>query len=323
MFNETVSNKKKFLSSLIKAPMQQTELACVKLWSDIGAVSEYLLQSLCRLPHCQLLYVVDIRGKQITGNVTRNGINDTWQGQDLSDRPYFKGDLPFRGMTLSPAYLSQRSMQPCITAMQAVNQTGELLGFIAADFHLKDLPVISTSTLQKMHSHSSRQNPVNSSSKVKKRKTQTDLNIDYLIYALSTMMQEHGVFHIKLDFDSEHCNLWSFQDPYHYRIHSIKELMSSDLLDQYPATGFNRRNVIPIEQIPQIFAQLKALRQTDDNIYLHSGSLNIVNGMVGLTFSHDEPRYIGVEEFLNHDLGHWLNEDQYMEEHIIEQSAQN
>jgi hypothetical protein len=321
VFKETVSNKKKFLSSLIKAPMQVTEQTCAERWPDLDAVADYLLQSLCRLPHCQLLYVIDIHGKQLSGNVTRNGIDNTWQDQDLSDRPFFSGDLPFRGMTLSPAYLSQRSMQPCITAIQAVNLQGELLGFIAADFHIKDLPVISTTTLHKLHSHGS-QHP-NSTSKLKKRKTQTDLNIDYLIYALSTMMQEHGVFHIKLDFDSEHCNVWSYQDPHHYRVHSIKQLMSSELLDQYPVTEFNGRNVISIEQIPLIFAQLKALRQTDDNTYLHSGSLNIVNGMVGLTFSHDEPRYLSVEEFLNHDLGHWLDRDQFMEEQIIEQSIQN
>jgi len=122
VFKETVSNKKKFLSSLVKAPLSQTEKACAEHWDDQDAVSRYLMESLCRLPHCQLLYVIKTDGTQLTGNITRNGIDTNWRGQNLSNRPYFTGNLPFRGMILSAVYLSQRSMQPCITAVQAINK---------------------------------------------------------------------------------------------------------------------------------------------------------------------------------------------------------
>jgi len=323
VFKETVSNKKKFLSSLIKAPISQIELGCYDRWSELDELTAFLQNSLCRLPHCQLLYVINTDGSQLTGNVTRNGTDTTWQQQDLSDRPYFTGNLPFRGMILSAAYLSQRPMQPCITAVQAINRDGELLGFLAADFHLKDLPVINTTTLQRMHSQNSQHHPASGVSGQKRRTTEADTHIDYLIYAISTLMQEHGVFHCKLHFDSERCNLWAYQNPHTYQLHSIKELMSSELIDQYPATDYNQDNPVSAEQIPLIFAQLKALRQADDNSYLHSGSLNIVNGMVSLTFSHDEPQYLSADEFLNHDLGYWLNKDQYEQEQIIEKSAQN
>ncbi|MGD9385100.1 MAG: PDC sensor domain-containing protein [Thioalkalispiraceae bacterium] len=323
MFKETVSNKKKFLSSLVKAPLAQLENVCAEHWHAPDELNQALSESLCRLPHCQLLYLIRIDGIQLTGNFTRNGIDDAWIGQDLANRPYFTGNLPFRGMILSAAYLSQRSMQPCITAVQAINHQGELLGFIAADFHLKDLPIINTSTLQRMHLQNSQHHPTRGSGKQLKRSSETDVNIDYLIYALSTLMQEHGVFHCKLHFDSERCNLWSYQEPHHYHLHNISELMSSELFNQYPPTEFNQRSIVSAEQIPVIFAQLKALRQADDNTYLHSGSLNIVNGIVGLTFSHDEPQYLSVEEFLNHDLGYWLNKDQYIEQQIIEKSSQN
>lgn len=324
MFKETVSNNKKFLSSLIKAPLGQIERGCCDRWENVGELTAYLQQSLCRLPHCQLLYVLNTEGRQLTGNVTRNGIDTTWHGQNLADRPYFTGNLPFRGMILSAAYLSQRSMQPCITAVQSVNHNGELLGFIAADFHLKDLPIISTSTLQRMHSHNTSYHPAREGQLNHKRKTtEMDANIDYLIYALSILMQEHGVFHCKLHFDSDRCNLWSYQNPHNYQLHSVAELMSSGLIDQYTAVDYHQENTVPAEQIPLIFAQLKALRQSDDNTYLHSGSLNIVNGMVSLTFSHNEPQYLSADEFLNHDLGYWLNKDQYIDEQIIEKSAQN
>lgn len=323
MFKETVSNKKKFLSSLIKAPMSQIEHACATRWQYLKELTAHLSDSLCRLPHCQLLYVINTDGTQLTGNITRNGIDNTWQDQDLSSRPYFSGNLPFRGMILSAVYLSQRTMQPCITAVQAINHNGELLGFIAADFHLKDLPIINTSTLQRIHLQNSQQHSANGQNIKKKRVTETDINIDYLIYALSTLMQEHNIFHCKLHFESERCNLWSYQNPHDYQLHRIEELMSPEIFSQYPACEFNRHSVVAAEQIPLLFAQLKALRQADDNTYLHSGSLNIVNGMVGLTFSHNESEYLHVDEFLNRDLGCWLNKDQYLEEQVIEKSAQN
>ncbi len=323
MFKETVSNKKKFLSSLIKAPLSQIERACSARWQYLEELTAHLSDSLCRLPHCQLLYVINTNGTQLTGNITRNGIDNTWQDQDLSNRPYFSGNLPFRGMILSAVYLSQRTMQPCITAVQAINHNGELLGFIAADFHLKDLPIINTSTLQRIHLQNSQQRSANGQNIKKKRITETDTNIDYLIYALSTLMQEHDVFHCKLHFESERCNLWSYQNPHDYQLHRIEELMSPEIFNQYPACEFNKHSVVAAEQIPLLFAQLKVLRQADDNAYLHSGSLNIVNGMVGLTFSHNESEYLHVDEFLNRDLGHWLNKDKYLEEQIIEKSAQN
>lgn len=323
MFKETVSNKKKFLSSLVKAPLIQIENACSERWQDLDELTAHLLESLCRLPHCQLLYVINTDGTQLTGNVSRNGIDLTWQAQDLSDRPYFSGNLPFRGMILSPVYLSQRSMQPCITAVQAINHNGELLGFVAADFHLKDLPIINTSTLQRMHLQNSQHHPTIGQDTQKKQLTETDANIDYLIYALSTLMQEHNVYHCKLHFESERCNLWSYQNPHNYQLHGISELMSAEVFDQYPASEFNPRSMVSVDQIPLIFAQLKALRQADDNTYLQSGSLNIVTGMVGLTFSHNESEYLSAGEFLNHDLGYWLNKDQYLEEQIIEKSAQS
>ena len=56
----------------------------------------------------------------------------------------------------------------------------------------------------------------------------------------------------------------------------------------------------------QVFQQLKALRFADETIYLRSGSINIMNGMVGLTFSCDGSHYMPVEEFLDKDLSFWL-----------------
>jgi len=322
VFKETVSSKKKFLSSLIKAPMTQIEHQSALLWPDRKELTEYLSDSLCRLPHCQLLYAINPDGTQYTGNITRYGTDDSWQNQDLSERPYMSANLPYRGMILSAAYLSQRSMQPCMTVLQAINIRGQLLGFIAADFHLKDLPIMNTSTLQRMHSQNSRHHPMSGVNTKHGRadNSVSDSNIDYLIYALSTMMQEHGIFHCQIHFNSDCCYLWSEDDPHQYTIHNIKQVMSSDVLTTYSAREYHSRNTLAIEKIPLVFAQFKAIRQADDRIYLRSGSLNLVNGLVGLSFSCDGSHSLTVDEFLNRDLGYWLNQNQLEEYPALEQN---
>ena len=302
--------------------MTQIEHQSALLWPDAKELTEYLADSLCRLPHCQLLYAINPDGTQYSGNVTRYGIDESWQNQDLSERPYMCANLPYRGMILSAAYLSQRSMQPCMTVVQAIHSRGQLLGFIAADFHLKDLPIMNTSTLQRMHIQNSRHHPVSGVDTKNGRadSSTADTNIDYLIYALSTMMQEHGVFHCQIHFNSDRCQIWHENDPHQYHLHSINQVMSSDLLCEYPPCEYHARNRVAIEKIPLVFAQFKAMRQADDRIYLRSGSLNLVNGLVSLSFSSDGSHCLAVDEFLNHDLGIWLNQNHMDEFHVLEQN---
>ena len=59
-------------------------------------------------------------------------------------------------------------------------------------------------------------------------------------------------------------------------------------------------------QLHQVLQEFKALRFADETIYLRSASINIMNGMLGLTFSCDGSHYMPVEEFLERDLSFWL-----------------
>ncbi len=299
---DSVSQKKKFLSSMLKRPLLSLAQNSIDSWQNSEALTNLLQQDLCKLPHCQLLYAINTQGQQISANITRNGVDHTWCGQDLSARPYLNANLPYKGLVLSAAYLSQRSMQPCITAVQAVQQDGQLIGFIAADFHIKDLPSSSGTTLQSMQ----RQNQRDYLPEPRGH-SQIDENINYLIFVLSVLMQEHGIFHCQLHFDSDQCMLYSNNDPYRYQLFNVSELMDPELSLLYPKQSYDSRNTIEKEKIPHIFAQLKALREADDAIYLRSGSLNLINGMVNLTFSSDGTNYVSVDEFINHELAHWFD----------------
>ena len=70
--------------------------------------------------------------------------------------------------------------------------------------------------------------------------------------------------------------------------------------------AYPEKAITPAADIIKVLEQFKALRFADETLYLRSGSLNIMNGMVGLTFSCDGSHYMSVEEFLVHDLGFWL-----------------
>lgn len=319
---DTVSHKKRFLSSLLKAPLAQMAGQAATCWDNPEELTQTLKAGMCKLPHCQLLYAIDTAGRQLSPNITRNGIDNTWRGQDLSTRPYLQGILPFQGLTLSAAYLSQRSMQPCITAIQAVRQDDRLPGFVAADFHLKDLPNMSGTSLQRMQQMRDYPTQSDRHGGQLRRRSLLDQNIDYLIYVLSTLMQEHGVFHCTLHFTSARAVLWSVDDPMNYRVHSVGELLNPELFSRYPKRGYDHPIRLEIDKIPLVFAQLKALRQSDDTVYLRSGSVNIVNGHMGLTFSCDGSHYISAEDFLNHELTYWLEHD-HLREHSVNTSTPN
>ena len=82
--------------------------------------------------------------------------------------------------------------------------------------------------------------------------------------------------------------------------------MSADLFFVYSKQKYPENAVVSTEKIPKVLALLKALRHGDNTIYLRSGSINIMNGLVGLTFSCDGSYYMSVDDFLARDLSFWF-----------------
>jgi hypothetical protein len=54
-----------------------------------------------------------------------------------------------------------------------------------------------------------------------------------------------------------------------------------------------------------IFDRFTMLRNIDDIIYLRSGLLNVINGMVGLVFSCGGAHYMKFDEFMDKGLEFW------------------
>lgn len=79
---------------------------------------------------------------QISDNLGAAGVEPGYFGRNRSDRPYMHEPVP-PGDSYSPTPISLRQQRPSLTALQMVWGEGGALGYLAADFDLRDLPVTS------------------------------------------------------------------------------------------------------------------------------------------------------------------------------------
>ncbi len=73
----------------------------------------------------------------------------------------------------------------------------------------------------------------------------------------------------------------------------------------YPPRPYPADAAIPRTDIARILDGMRALRLVDTTIYLRTASLNIINGMVSLTFSCDGSHYMRYDEFLAKGPAFW------------------
>lgn len=232
----------------------------------------------------------------------------SWRGRDLSQRPYLKNNLPFKGVMLSSVYLSQYVPRHCVTALQAVSRNNQLIGFIAADFAVDDLPADAPLAAPTTRWQQFRGDPAVRSQLFQQTRATSllDKHIDAVHDLMVRLMQGQGVFHIKIHYSSGRCSLWLLDDPYNYRLHSVDEIIDPDICLAYPLREYPTAAKVTPAQVRKTLEEFKALRFADETIYLRSGSLNIMNGMIGLTFSCDGSHYMSVREFLEKDLSFWI-----------------
>ena len=95
-------------------------------------------------------------------------------------------------------------------------------------------------------------------------------------------------------------------DPFRYRILDIDALTDPDICLVYPCQAYPAEALIPADKISPIIDTFKALRTSDENIYLRLASINLFNGMISLTFSCDGSHYMPYDEFLHKNTDFWF-----------------
>jgi hypothetical protein len=305
---QVIAYKKTALSKLAEKPMARLATACAEVWDDPDQLDDVLQDGMSELALCDLIFAVDTHGVIISSNVETDFRDEKWRGRDMTGRPFMEGTLPYKGYTISPVYISTHNMKSCITVMQAVNKGDNVLGFIAADFDVDKLPFEQSKEISDKGWRQYKGDPaIRGTLFLQERvKSAMDARLDEVMDVILDMILEHGVFHFKIHFSSSRMSFWLVQDPYDYKIHMVDDILDPESCLAFPRAPYTERATIPKEKIKEILDMFKVLRNMDETIYLRSASMNIVNGMVGLTFSCDGSHYLHYTEFLAMDRDFWF-----------------
>jgi hypothetical protein len=133
-----------------------------------------------------------------------------------------------------------------------------------------------------------------------------DANIDEHLATVEHLMRAHGVFRARIHFSSGLCAFSVYDDPYGERLHDVEETTHKDLPLAYLVRPYLAGAAVTPAQLHDTLLRFKALRFADENIYLRVGSINLVSGTAGATFSCDGSHYMPIAEFLEKYLSFWV-----------------
>jgi hypothetical protein len=304
---ESVAHQRALLVGKLREPLRELATACVAAWGDRAKLEALLGEALKGLPYCKHLYVLDSHSIQITDNVSHEGLLGGL-GRDRTRRPYLREVRSDTEFSLSGAYISLQERRPSLTATQLVrNASGEVLGSIGAYFALRDLPLTremyeEPRLWQQVKGDPSIRNTVFQQTRVE---SVMDQHVDTVLGVVTELMLYHGVYHVMLHFSSSRAVVWVMQDPYRYRMLNIDALTDPDICFAFPRTPYPADALVPAEQVRSVWDAVRSLRLMDDMFYLRTGTLNIFNGLVGLTFSCDGSHYIPYDEFQRKEHEFW------------------
>jgi len=309
---KSISRQRDYIEGFLRQPLSQLAAICAEHWFDRAQLDQALKDFLRQKTdhRCRLLYAIDKDGLQYSSNISDERIDDTVIGWDLSNRPYLiSADAskvePF---ILSDVYLDKQTRKPCITSLHGVRVGEQVVGYIAADFGLKDLPLKNVDEDQSPVWRQIKGDPAIRSTLFQQTRIHSamDEHVDEVLNVIESLITEQGIFHAKLHFSSSRATLWSYNDPYRYRLHVLDEIINPEVCLVYAKAAYPKDAAIPASVAPRVLKVFKALREADENIYLRAASLNIMNGLVGLNFSCDGTHYMPALDFLQKDLDFWI-----------------
>jgi hypothetical protein len=276
---------------------------------DRSRVENELAKALYKIPNCKQLFVLDASGRQIVDNITRNGPDASYFGRERSGRPYMQGLVGTTDFKLSQAYISRNRQRPMLTAVRVIrDENGERTGFLGADFDLRELPATQELYQQTTDWRQIKGDPAIRQGLFAQQRCHSimDDRLDQILPVMNELMTERGIFHGKLHFSSSRATIWQSNDPFVYRLLDIEELLAPDICLAHPKHSYHTRAIVRAGDIMDIFQMFRQLRFADDNIYLRSGSLNLINGMVSLNFSCDGTHYLRHDDFLAKGMDFWF-----------------
>ncbi|MGB5178232.1 MAG: PDC sensor domain-containing protein [Gammaproteobacteria bacterium] len=296
------------LAGMLSPPLADLADQCADVWGSREDLDIVLTDGFRSVPHCLFLYAMDTNGIQISDNVGIGGLLPEHFGRDRSGRPYMREPVPSWGFLLSDAYLSLRVNRPSLTALQVVRRNDEMLGFIGADFDLRDLPATIERYEESIDWLQIKGDPSIRGTVFQQHRTESlmDRNMEPACAILQELFTDRGLFQAVIHFSSSRATVWFMEDPYRYRILDHEALSDPDICLLYPRTPYPDAAVIPRKDVVKVLNGMRQLRMADETLYLRSASINIFNGLISLTFSCDGTHYMSWREFLDKDMSFWV-----------------
>lgn len=125
-----------------------------------------------------------------------------------------------------------------------------------------------------------------------------DEQIDRVHAIVHALLTRKGAFQVKIHYSSSQLTCWFCDDAYRYRVYVREEVLEDKFLDHFSdLSAEHLKPLLHADDIEPILKEFRRLRLTDETIYLRNASINLVNGMIGMTFSCDGAHYIDHKTF--------------------------
>ena len=307
-WKDSIHQQRERLADMLREPIAQLAGKCAPVWGDREQLNAILMDGFAAIPHCTYLYCVSTDGVQVCDNMGKSGLVPDHFGRDRSQRPYMKEAVPGWGFLLSDAYISLMNSRPSLTGLQVVSKGSQVLGYLGADFDLRNLPVTAKLYEEPAAWRQVKGDPVirNAVMYQCRVESQMDSHLEQTLSILEELLTNRGVFQCSIHFSSSQATIWTLDDPYRYRMLDDEALSDPDICLVYPSRTYPSDAVIPAQDIGRILKILHEMRMADENIYLRVSSINLFNGMISLTFSCDGSHYMLYDEFLGKGTQSWF-----------------
>lgn len=130
-----------------------------------------------------------------------------------------------------------------------------------------------------------------------RQETIFDRNAEQLMQICEKLLCERDAFHIKIHWSSNQLTVWNYTTPYEYQVFVGEEVFEPAFLENSPPSRHWCESKLSREEINYVLQTFPRLRFGDDHVYMRSGGINVINGMISMTFSCDGSHYVPFDEF--------------------------
>ena len=308
--SDTIHARRKGLIDFLSPILGDLSRQAAPLWKTEGKLS-YLLgrvvQPWADLSFCERLYAVTTGAEPHSEVMISDEAIKSQEVQYELLRPYInKRDS--QQLQLTEVYISPSLHRSCITAIQPVVKEGVILGYLIGDFDLRRLPQEEHVLFPQATWRQIKGDPAIRKQLFDQRFTPRAIDeyIDDVINILDELVVERGIFRISLRFSSSRATLWVMEDPYDEHTHVLNEILDPSICLVYPRRPYPENAKVMTDMVRPVLERFKELRRADDVVYLRTGTLNIISGLVEVNFSCDGTHLMPAEMFLEKDEAFWF-----------------